>query len=31
MQHHKMSKLFSDPTVSNFVTKRWIEVNTTKI
>ena len=27
MEHHKISKLLNDPTVSKFVTKKWIKVN----
>ena len=27
MEHHKISKLLTDSTVSKFVTKKWIEVN----
>ena len=27
MKHYKFSKLLNDLTVSNFVTKRWIEIN----
>ena len=26
MEHHKISKLLNDPTVSKFVTKKWIKV-----
>ena len=27
MEHHKISKLLNDSTVSKFVTRKWIEVN----
>ena len=27
MEHHKISKLSNDSTVSKFVTRKWIEVN----
>ena len=27
MQHYKIPKLLNHPTVSKFVTKKWIEVN----
>ena len=27
MEHHKISKLFNDSTVSKSLTRRWIEVN----
>ena len=27
MNHYKFSKLLNELTVSNFVTKRWIEIN----
>ena len=27
MDHHKISKLLNDSTVSKFVTRKWIEVN----
>ena len=27
MEHHKISKLLNDSTVSKFVTEKWIEVN----
>ena len=27
MQYHKISKLLNDSTVSNFVSRKWIEVN----
>ena len=27
MEHYKISKLLNDPTVSKFVTKKWVEVN----
>ena len=27
MEHHKISKLLNDPTVSKFVTRKWIEIN----
>ena len=27
MQHHEISKLLNDSTVSKFVTRTWIEVN----
>ena len=27
MEHHKISKLLSDSTLSKFVTRKWIEVN----
>ena len=27
MEHHKILKLLNDPTVSEFVSRKWIEVN----
>ena len=27
MEHHKISKLLNHPTVSKFLTRKWIEVN----
>ena len=27
MEHHKISKLFNDSTVSKSLTRRWVEVN----
>ena len=27
MEHHKTSRLLTDSNVSNFVTRKWIEVN----
>ena len=27
MEHHKISKLLNDSTLSKFVTRKWIEVN----
>ena len=27
MEHHKISKLLKDSTVSKFVTRKWIEVS----
>ena len=27
MEHHKISKLLNDSTVSKFVTKKWFKVN----
>ena len=27
MEHHKISKLLNNSTVSNFMTKKWIKVN----
>ena len=27
MEHYKISKLLNDSTLSNFVTKKWVEIN----
>ena len=27
MEHHKISKLLNDSTVSKFVTRKWVKVN----
>ena len=27
MEHHEISKLLGDSTLTNFVTRKWIEVN----
>ena len=27
MEHYKISKLINNSTVSNFVTRKWVEVN----
>ena len=27
MEHHKISKILNDSTVSKFVTKKWVKVN----
>ena len=27
MEHHEISKLLDDSTLTNFVTRKWIEVN----